>query len=218
MENKLAAYLTKRLQGVPLADIEARAGVPISVTSRMKHGSPPSFTTLFRLSWYMGGSLARLCRLAGFDDLAQMARDMFGAGQAESSRSAKSAQLHRRLEQLINRGLERRVEDAFKSIESAWEVLRPSFEALAQSLDAKSAVLAAYREGRDPDVYFFWKCNESQARVVVGERKASGWKAFEYSEEDSVLALYVREPGKRFTGRVGETLSSWAAGMKSITG
>ncbi|MEE8583265.1 MAG: hypothetical protein V3T83_00240, partial [Acidobacteriota bacterium] len=159
---------------------EARAGLPISVTSRVKHGSQPSFVTLFRLSWYLGDSLARLCQLAGFDDLAQMTRDMFGAEKAESARSPKSAQLHRRLEQLLNRGLERRVEDAFKGIESAWEVLRPSFESLAESLDAKAAVLAAYRERRDPDVYFFWKCNESQARVVAGERKASGWKAFEY--------------------------------------
>lgn len=218
MENKFAAYLTKRLQGVPLADIEARAGIPISVTSRVKNGSQPSFTTVFRLSWYLGESLARLSELAGFQDLAQMARDMLGAPPSDAVRSPKSAQLHLRLERLLNRGLERRVESAFQGIESAWEVLRPSFESLAESLDAQSAVLAAYREGRDPDVYFHWRCNESQARMVAADKKASGWRVFEHAEGEAALALFLKEPGRKNPTRVREALSSWSAGMQSISG
>ncbi|MEE8583779.1 MAG: helix-turn-helix domain-containing protein, partial [Acidobacteriota bacterium] len=163
-----------------------KTGIDPSVMSRLLRGRTiPSVENMLRIAFATSTHPARLFELAGQTQLAFLCRGIDWDEEKRPRREtdlypAPDAHLHRRLQRLLELGFVQKIEAALRQLETAWEMLRPAFEAFAEETSAKAALLIADTPLGQKDVLFALRCPEPDAQEIAERGERKGWHSYRH--------------------------------------
>lgn len=214
---QLPDLLQHLFSGLSVNQAADRTGIDPSFMSKLFRGkATPSVENILRIAFATGTHPASLFDVAGQPELATLARSVRWEDSTVSERDvyqAGDAELHSRVQRLIERGYRREIEAALTQLESGWESLRSAFEGFAQSTGSAAAVLSADSATRPADILFRWKCTQPQAlELVAGVEKRAEWQAFAYTSQRLTLRLFLKTPASREVRKQAQlAVQLWAA-------
>lgn len=216
----LSRYLQENLfSGLSVAEAAQKAGIDPSLMSKILRGKTvPSVESVLRIAYVTGSDPARIFEAAGQGEMALLCRGIHwpvhqGDLQEQDLYSTRDADLHRRVQRLVELGFYEQVDAALKPMEAAWELLRPAFALFAKDTGAKAAALIAETPHRSADVLFRWNCPDSKAQQLVELKGLTGWKSYSYDSGQAKLTLYLNEPRNSVRKKAETMLSLWAASL-----